>query len=766
MLEIGRYEGEIRAFELWDPTRTNRKAGFYFSTTCEWIDREWISVCLKCKNFRCLVVDPVKQEWYCRKCNRKGTFKKPEEKSEKKTDKEKGMISQKRFFETLFEHAKGYIEIRAIDREGKVKQSWYEIEEIGRLLYELKKPYYLRTNIYFGVCVRDSQEGKEKNVKQVNCFWVDIDAKDIKGKEAIKKKLEAFKPEPSIIVSSGNGYHCYWLLDKPEIINSQEDIDRLKGYNKGLAEELRADKTFDLSRVLRVPDTKNFKDPENILKVKIIKSSPELRYSLKSLSRFFRKIEQPGIKELELDKESLDIIPDRFWKILDENTKIRNTWKGERPDLKDKTKSGYDMSLASLLMPYNFKDNELLAILRESPSGKGKKGSLAYLKLTIGKAKAEYKKRKDKEQLSRAKANVKSQGPGKQEKKKKERIFITGRQLVEEEIKELPAPIGKGFFVPERYTILAASDGEGKTLFCTQLALSAITGTTFLDFFPIPKPVKVLYFCGENSRGDIKAKIEFQKIEIEKILERDITEELEKNFILVEPININFWLNLKDKTELHNWLEEIKPDIVIFDPLADFISSERSLSDDRLARGTVKVLTKIAQEYKCFPILTTHLKKEAINPQTGRSIVTLDNVWSFVFGSRYWLASAAAQIIMIRANLQRYPKAKNLVFKFKTVTEVKPLQIMRNKNLFYQELPPDKMSLASLTAEDVKDVLQRRCKGQQVEAIIIDAITKDFGCSKTIAGQLLKTALKTKLLYKDKDNLIKVSLTQQKELKL
>jgi len=343
-------------------------------------------------------------------------------------------------------------------------------------------------------------------------------------------------------------------------------------------------------------------------------------------------------------------------------------------------------------------------------------------------------------------------------KEKTERLFMTGRQLVEEPVRESAAPIGKGFFVSERYTILAASDGEGKTTLCLQLALSAITGTTFLDFFPVPKPVKVLYFCGENSRGDIKAKVQFQRTEIEKILGRSIIEELEKNFILVEPININFWLNPKDNTDLHAWLEEIKPNIVVFDPLADFISSQKSLSDDSLARGTVKILTELAQKYKCFPIITTHLKKEAVDPKTGRSIVTLDNVWDFVHGSRYWLNSAAAQIIIIRANLQKYPKAKKLVFKFKTVTKINPLLLMRNENLFYEELDPDKMSLASLTAEDVRSILEKRCKGQQVESILIDTVRSDLGCGVTMAKDLIKTALKTNLIYRDKkDNLIKLT---------
>ena len=344
------------------------------------------------------------------------------------------------------------------------------------------------------------------------------------------------------------------------------------------------------------------------------------------------------------------------------------------------------------------------------------------------------------------------------EEEKPARVYITGKQLVEEPVRESPAPIGNGFFVSERYTILAASDGEGKTTLCLQLALSAITGTTFLDCFPVPKPVKVLYFCGENSRGDIKAKVEFQRAEIEKILGRSIIGDLEKNFILVEPININFWLNPKDNTELHAWLEEIKPNIVIFDPLADFISSQKSLSDDSLARGTVKTLTGLAQKYSCFPIITTHLKKEAVDPSTGRSIVTLENVWDFVHGSRYWLNSAAAQIIMIRANLQRYPKAKRLVFKFKTVTKVDPLLLMRNENLFYEELAPDKIGMASLNAKDVRNILERKCKSQQVESILIDIVRRDLDCGVTMAKDLIKTALKTNLIYRDKkDNLIKLS---------
>ena len=89
--EFGRYQGDIQQFELWDPKRTNQKAGFKFTAVCEWLPDVpeegkggWLSVCEKCHNFRCLKIDIQKQTWQCLRCLRAGTFEKPEEKSKKK----------------------------------------------------------------------------------------------------------------------------------------------------------------------------------------------------------------------------------------------------------------------------------------------------------------------------------------------------------------------------------------------------------------------------------------------------------------------------------------------------------------------------------------------------------------------------------------------------------------------------------------------------------------------------------------------------------
>ncbi|GAI68729.1 unnamed protein product, partial [marine sediment metagenome] len=54
------------------------------------------------------------------------------------------------------------------------------------------------------------------------------------------------------------------------------------------------------------------------------------------------------------------------------------------------------------------------------------------------------------------------------------------------------------------------------------------TATSFLGRFPIPKPVRVLYFCGENSRGDINEKAEKQIKELKELLGRGIEEDIKR----------------------------------------------------------------------------------------------------------------------------------------------------------------------------------------------------------------------------------------------
>lgn len=157
------------------------------------------------------------------------------------------MEARKRFFSLLFKDLKGQIEIREIGSKNTQK-FFRSLKELS----EYKPP--LDRNVYFGVYHRSwKHSGTAENCTITNAVFLDFDKIDL---PEIKKRLhKANLPDPSIIVSSGGGFHCYWLLAKPA-----KDVTKLLRY---LANITGADiKATDRARILRFPDTNNCKyDP-------------------------------------------------------------------------------------------------------------------------------------------------------------------------------------------------------------------------------------------------------------------------------------------------------------------------------------------------------------------------------------------------------------------------------------------------------------------------------------------------------------------------
>lgn len=133
-------------------------------------------------------------------------------------------------------------------------------------------------NAYFACAeylTPDNRKGD--NAKQARSFWIDLDCGDVKvaeGKgyltkaEALAALVEFCKvtglPSPTALVDSGNGLHVYWTLHMDV---SREDWRAYGALLKALTKKhgLLADpsRTSDISSVLRVPGTMNWKDPAN-----------------------------------------------------------------------------------------------------------------------------------------------------------------------------------------------------------------------------------------------------------------------------------------------------------------------------------------------------------------------------------------------------------------------------------------------------------------------------------------------------------------------
>lgn len=106
-------------------------------------------------------------------------------------------------------------------------------------------------------------------VAAINCVFAEFDAHGPgESKEVLLARITGHATHagggiafpPSVIVDSGGGYHCYWLLSEPFLIETEQDRERADRLQKGWVAYAGADASAkDLARMLRLPGTYNFK---------------------------------------------------------------------------------------------------------------------------------------------------------------------------------------------------------------------------------------------------------------------------------------------------------------------------------------------------------------------------------------------------------------------------------------------------------------------------------------------------------------------------
>lgn len=122
-------------------------------------------------------------------------------------------------------------------------------------------------DVFYGVhptSVRRSEHQKAHNedVGAISCLFADYDVPDgTTDKRAFRNRiLQRCAVPPSAVVSSGGGYHLYWLLEQTLVLQDDATRERARLLQYAWAEHWQADgKVKDLARVLRLPGTFNRK---------------------------------------------------------------------------------------------------------------------------------------------------------------------------------------------------------------------------------------------------------------------------------------------------------------------------------------------------------------------------------------------------------------------------------------------------------------------------------------------------------------------------
>jgi len=204
-----------------------------------------------------------------------------------------GSLRSRQFLEALFfghfKDHEGYIELRLISKEsGACLSKFYRLDDINDQSLEEIRQLNTTHHVYFGVNPRPFSKGKKQaDIKDVVCLWVDVDGKDIDGgKEEALKRAGAFPFPPTIIIDSGHGYHCYWVLGTPKVGLSEGEKLEFKRTLSGVVNELGGDRSqVNLDACLRLPGTLNIKESEPV-ECRVLGFSPDKTYEIEDFAGF------------------------------------------------------------------------------------------------------------------------------------------------------------------------------------------------------------------------------------------------------------------------------------------------------------------------------------------------------------------------------------------------------------------------------------------------------------------------------------------------
>jgi hypothetical protein len=124
--------------------------------------------------------------------------------------------------------------------------------------------------VYYGVNPRRGRDGTKAGVAWLTCLYADADDKHFGGdSQASYDAIMAFELIPTGIVRSGHGWQPYWELDE-WLENTPDNQAVIERTLRRLYMRLGGlDSVQDVSRILRVPGTANWKHPSEPLSVAV-----------------------------------------------------------------------------------------------------------------------------------------------------------------------------------------------------------------------------------------------------------------------------------------------------------------------------------------------------------------------------------------------------------------------------------------------------------------------------------------------------------------
>ena len=269
-------------------------------------------------------------------------------------------------------------------------------------------------------------------------LWVDVDFVDPVHKkkhlpptqeDALTIIMQMPSP-PTIVVESGHGLQALWLFEEPWLFANPEDQQMAANvchwWHRTASALAKAqgwtiDSVFDLTRIMRVPGFTNNKGPIPKEVIVIEENGPRLDLQATKQAAVDdppEEVQRPKGRPRTTTNESntygftisADAEPpgNKLSATIENMPKFKETWEGNRKDLRDDSPSGYDMALASMAAQANWTDQEIvnLMIAFRRKHGHDPKLRHGYFRTTLDKARSRINRAQSEIDLTEAIKNM------------------------------------------------------------------------------------------------------------------------------------------------------------------------------------------------------------------------------------------------------------------------------------------------------------------------------------------------------------------------
>lgn len=159
-----------------------------------------------------------------------------------------------------------------------VAESWSVIVKPVRLYrpasevhtgnFDVLADYNRQYHIYHRTSVSHEPRSRKQDISLVTALWMDVDGKTAIDPENSKPAPVDFLLEnrhrfpPTVLINSGGGFHAYWLLKEPLVIDSEKTRREVERTMHGLIFDFGNEADVhakDITRILRTPGFYNIK---------------------------------------------------------------------------------------------------------------------------------------------------------------------------------------------------------------------------------------------------------------------------------------------------------------------------------------------------------------------------------------------------------------------------------------------------------------------------------------------------------------------------